>query len=180
MGIKIKKAINKIKSDKKTKLLALLGIFAIVFLFISEISGGGDRDVKEKENKSFCDISSYSDEIENKLENIISSIEGAGKTNVMVTIDTSEENIYAKESKNNSEDKENNSKNSSEYEYVIIKTASSKEEGLLLKVTQPDVRGVAIVCAGADIASVRESIINTVSSVLDIKKNKISISKMKE
>ena len=48
---------------------------------------------------------------------------------------------------------------------------------MLLKVIEPNIRGVAIVCDGGENAAVRENIINAVSAVLDIKTNKISVSK---
>ena len=122
---------------------------------------------------------SYTENLEARLEEIISSIDGAGKTNVMITLETGEENVFAKQTKTQREGNNDKSKESDEYEYVIIKSATSKEEGLLIEVGQPEIRGVAVVCEGAENLKVKESIISTVTSVLDIKTNKISISKMK-
>ena len=95
----------------------------------------------------------------------------------MVTVETGEENVFAKEVKSDEETNENRASSNYEYEYVVIKSGSSAENGMLLKVIEPEIRGVAIVCDGGENAKVRENIINTVSAVLDIKTNKISVCK---
>lgn len=177
MGIKINDFFGKIKSDKKLK-------FTLVFTFVAIISiaFSGLITTENKTSEEECEVYSskqYTDYIEEKLEKIVSSIDGAGKSKIMITLESGEENIYAKESKSQNEDNIDTNKSVNEYEYVILKSSSSKEEGMLLKVVEPDVRGVAIVCEGGDNLKVKESIISAVCSVLDIKTNKISITKMK-
>ena len=172
------KSISEIfKDNKRSKIIILICIILVLFLFLSELFTHNDK--KEKEDEAVYSSSKYTAELENKLENIVSSIDHAGKCKIMITLDTGEENVYARESKNQSEDKTEFSKSSDEYEYVILKNSSSKENGMLLKVVEPNVRGVAIVCEGGDKATVKEDIICAVSSVLDIKSNQISITKMK-
>ena len=177
MGIKVSEFFEKIKIDKKLKITLIFAFFAIVSVAFS-----GLFTSEKKETTDECQTYSsknYTDYIEEKLEEIVSSIDGAGKCKIMITLENGEENIYAKESKNQNEEKNSANKVVNEYEYVILKSSSSKEEGMLLKVVEPNVRGVAIVCEGGDDLKVKESIISTVCSVLDIKTNKISITKMK-
>ncbi len=173
---KLKKVKNLLLKDKKVALLLILALTGVLFLIISDFIGADDNKIESEE---YMSTDEYAESIENKLENIISSVDGAGETVVMVTLESREENIYAKEIKSDEETDSGKSANKYEYEYVIIKSGSSAESGMLLKVIEPGVRGVAIVCDGGDNAAVRENIINTVSAVLDIKTNKISVCKRK-
>jgi len=88
----------------------------------------------------------------------------------MVTLASGDENVYAVKEKSNDGSKER--------EYIVI-DSDNNESGLLLKVIEPEIRGVAIVCEGADSAKVRQEIVSTVSAVLGISTNRISIAKIK-
>lgn len=165
----IKKILEKIKKDKRMAAIICVGLAGIILLTLSEIF-----PQKEDESESKADTSqisdSYEEDIERRLTSIVSAINGAGRTQVMVTLDSGDENVYAVKEKSN--------ESSLEREYIVIEN-DSDESGLLLKVIEPEVRGVAIVCDGADSASVRQEIVSTVSAVLGISTNRISIAKIK-
>ncbi|MBE6782763.1 MAG: hypothetical protein E7536_01970 [Ruminococcaceae bacterium] len=175
MGKKLEKIKEILKNDKKLLIVIIMAIVGVILLIISEFIG------KEKETIENvpADSYEYTQMIEKKLVNIVSSIDGAGVSDVMVTLETGEENVYARQIKSDEEKNENKDSAQYEYEYIVIKAGASQEGGMLLKVVQPDIRGVAIVCEGGDNAAVRENIINTVSAVLDINTNKISVCKRK-
>ena len=109
------------------------------------------------ENDSF-DYSSYSEETERKLTNIISSIDGVGECEVMITFEYTGENIYAKDSEAKSDD--TSQSNSDQY---VLYDSQNGEKALL----------------GGDNTQVREAIINTVTSLFDISTNRVSVSKIK-
>lgn len=176
MEEKINKIKDIFKRDKKLLIIFILAVSGIVLLLFSEVFD----DEKIKNDKDVVMTNeNYADMIENKLAEIISSVDGAGRTEVMVTIETGEENVYARQVKTDEEKSENKNSTNYEYEYIVIKSGSSTENGMLLKVIEPNIRGVAIVCDGGDNAAIRENIINIVSAVLDIKTNKISVCKRK-
>lgn len=176
MGEKIEKIRKVLMKDKKILVLSVLVLIAIVFLVISEFAAKSEKktDIETSENTA-----EYAERIEEKLTRLISSVDGAGEAVVMITLDTGEENVYAREIKTDEESNGDKSSNKYEYEYIVIRNGASTEDGMLLKVIEPAIRGVAIVCDGGDNAAVRENIINTVSAVLDIKTNKISVCKKK-
>lgn len=176
MDERIEKIKDILMKDKKLLIILVLAIAGIVFLVLSEFISFDEAETHKKISATTED---YAEMIEMKLSNIVSSIEGAGEAVVMVTVETGEENVYAKEVKSNEENNENKASSSYEYEYIVIKSGTSSENGMLLKVIEPSIRGVAIVCDGGDNAAVRENILNTVSAVLDIKTNKISVCKKK-
>lgn len=176
MGRKLDKIKEILKNDKKLLVVFILAIVGVVLLIISEFVTDDKKEIAEN---TPADSHEYTQMIEQKLEKIVSSIDGAGLSDVMVTLETGEENVYARQVKSDEEKNENKDSAQYEYEYIVIKSGASQEGGMLLKVVQPDIRGVAIVCEGGDNAAVRENIINAVSAVLDINTNKISVCKRK-
>ena len=179
MDEKVKNIKEKIFKDKKLLVIIIIAVIGIILIVLSELIPKNDDKEKNTSENETNSIEMYTSELEKKLSDIISSIEGAGNAKVMLTIDTSEENVYAKEINSKDENTESKDISSYQYEYIVIKSGSSKEEGMLLKVVEPNVRGVAVVCEGGDNAAVKEMIINTVSAVLKVKTNNISVCKMK-
>lgn len=184
---KIKDILGKFSADKKTLLIVLAGVAGVIILVISELVPGGEAD-RQNENGEEVQMSGYNIEnhyeyaemLEEKLTDIISSVDGAGKTKVMLTLESSSESVYAKNDRTDMESDEEGGgeKLSSENDYVLIKTDSSQEEALLLKIIQPEVKGVAVVCEGGDSIYVQQKIIEIVSAVFDINSSKITVTKL--
>ncbi len=180
--VKITEAFNKLKADKKLFLLVCIGLCGVVLLIASFLNKGEtsshDADDAESLQISHTD---YAQAIEQKLTDIISSVDGAGNTIVMVTLENGEEQVYAvQENTKNSSTSDGDKKVASRdvnNEYIIIEN-DGEENGLILKVIQPKIRGVAIVCEGADRATVKQSITELVTAVLGIGSNRVNISKI--
>ncbi|MBQ4604094.1 MAG: stage III sporulation protein AG, partial [Clostridia bacterium] len=62
-------------------------------------------------------------------------------------------------------------------EYVIV-DGDSGERGIVVRVAEPKIRGVAVVCKGADSETVRSRIVETVTALLDISSARVSVAKM--
>lgn len=167
----IKKILNRdfIKSNKKTFICFVAGLLGILLIFASEAFPNAQKKNKDGE-KTYV---SYSNETEEKLADIISEVEGAGKTKVFLTIEESEEYVYAQ---NISSDKKDNAQQNEDKEYVIVDGNGGKS-GLLVKTVNPKIRGVAIVCEGGDDPAVQQRIYSCVSASLGISTARISISK---
>ena len=172
---KIKDALSFIvKSDsKKIKIIVAMGLIAIILIAFSSMFQSKDSKSDIVENDSF-DYSSYSEETERKLTNIISSIDGVGECEVMITFEYTGENIYAKDSEAKSDD--TSQSNSDQY---VLYDSQNGEKALLIKEKYPTVQGVSIVCTGGDNTQVREAIINTVTSLFDISTNRVSVSEIR-
>lgn len=168
----IKKLLNRdfIKSNKKTFICFIAGLLGLLLIFASEAFPNAQKKNKDSE-KTYV---SYSNETEEKLADIISEVEGAGKTKVFLTIEESEEYVYAQ---NISSDKKDNAQQNEDKEYVIVDGNGGKS-GLLVKTVNPKIRGVAIVCEGGDDPAVQQRIYSCVSASLGISTARISISKM--
>lgn len=159
-----------IKTNKKTFICFIAGLLGILLIFLSEAF----PNAQEKNKNSEKTYVSYSNETEEKLADIISKVEGAGKTKVFLTIEESEEYVYAQ---NISSDKKDNAQQNEDKEYVIVDGNGGKS-GLLVKTVNPKIRGVAIVCEGGDDPAVQQRIYSCVSASLGISTARISISKM--
>lgn len=182
---------KKIKEDKKLLAILSIGLIGMILLLMTEITG---KDKNKKQQVKTADNSTqytyeqnYKNSVQNDLQKIISSIDGAGKTTVMITLDSGSKSVYAIDEKTSNNDdsleKENeykkSSQNSKNTEHIIIKDSLNKDEkGLIVEVIQPQIRGVAIVCEGADSAVVRQNITDTVTAVLNISSTRVCITKM--
>ncbi len=182
---------KKIKENKKLLAILSIGLIGIILLLMTEITG---KDKNKKQQVKTADNSTqytyeqnYKNSVQNDLQKIISSIDGAGKTTVMITLDSGSKSVYAIDEKTSNNDdsleKENeykkSSQNSKNTEHIIIKDSLNKDEkGLIVEVIQPQIRGVAIVCEGADSAVVRQNITDTVTAVLNISSTRVCITKM--
>ena len=143
-------------------LLAVLGI-ALVLL-----SGNGTAGSKSKsETTTARDYDAYVADLEGRLQKTVASMDGVGTCKVMITLEKSDENVYA----TNSESKRDADSGSSKED--------CGESPLLLSAYLPNVQGVAVVCTGGDDPAVREKITTTVASLFGIPTNRISVSKLK-
>ena len=145
-------------------LLAVLGI-ALVLL-----SGNGTAGSKSKSETT----NAYVADLEGRLQKTVASMDGVGTCKVMITLEKSDENVYA----TNSESKRDADSGSSKEDYVLY-DQDSGESPLLLSAYLPNVQGVAVVCTGGDDPAVREKITTTVASLFGIPTNRISVSKLK-
>lgn len=169
----------KTKLSKKLVLTVALLLSGAVFLLLSEVGSGGEKQVSEQVSVSATQSAEgYAEMLENRLISIISSIDGAGATKVMVTLESSGEDIYLHNS-DYGENVDSLGKNSLERkdEYVIV-DGQTGEQGIIVRVAQPKVRGVAVVCEGAGSDVVCEQIISAVTALLDISSARVSVAKM--
>lgn len=172
----IKNYFKNNNSNKKYLFIAIVGFILMIVILLSELDFTQDenRKLSDNENISLFDYSEY---LENKLIKTIESIDGAGETRVMITFSEASEYIYAKNDKNSNKITDNTNDSDYDSEYVIIEQ-NNNDTGLLLKVVEPKIRGVAVVCEGADDPVVQQCIYSTVSSVFNISTARISISKL--
>ncbi len=180
-GIK-EKISGLLKKENRAKLVTVIGILILVLILLSEIGTSCSKKEERIQTASF-DCEAYADSIEERLCEIISSIKGAGKVKVLVTLENSEEYIYASDSRKNSDLSENrdtdgststDTKNDTE-ESVIIVDGKNGREALLRTMLLPSVEGVVVVCEGAESDLVRERIIEAVTTALGISSRRVYV-----
>lgn len=180
MKIDFSEYIEKFTGKGKIYYYILVGILGVILII------SGDNSDLKTENSTYTTsfLQEYKDKTEKELTDFLKNINGVGEVNVVISIESGHENIYAQKEKyiNNikkeyeADDYVNNS--TYENEYIIIKN-SGEEQALIEKTMQPEIRGVAVSCSGADDVSVVVAVTNTVSVVLDVPTHKICVTKMR-
>ncbi len=155
-----KKVIRKVKIEYIIAVI-LTVLIVLIFLFQSF-----DLSIFSANNS----ITSYQSELENKLENTIKNIKGAGKTNVIITTDGTSSEEVLKESVTT-------------YENGVKKTTESvvmvNGKPYVLKTHNPKIVGVVVVCQGANDLSVKLAITEILTTTLHVDCENIKILKMK-
>lgn len=113
--------------------------------------------------------------VEEQLSQILSSVKGAGKVQVMLSIAYGEEIFYqTNDSYSADSERISDSKNT-----VTITGSDRNQSGLIRQVNPAVYSGAIVVCQGADNPTVRLAIMEAVSKVTGLKTDKISVLKMK-
>lgn len=160
---KLTEFIVKLKKDKKTALIIFTAILGMLLILFSGTPAEKTKKASESKTEEMI-------EWEEKLQKLLSSVEGAGRVRVMITYETSDEEVFAY---NKDESfRENEEKFSSDY---ILVENNGSETGLKLKTVYPEVKGVAVVCDGADDPVTKEQIISVISALFDISTKNISV-----
>ena len=175
--------LKKWKVSPLQAVLLAAGLVGLALLCLTSPPGKtGSQATKNPANESIrVDLTDYEQQLERRLCEIIGAIAGAGETRVMLTLDSGSEPIYATQGKSDSKSSYGEGTGeeslSASKEYVIIGSGSG-EQGLVLKMLEPQVRGVAVICRGGDDIIVRQAIVEAVTAVLGVGSNKVSVAKM--
>ena len=130
--------------------LALIGIALIFGSSLIEDSG--------TESSIQLDYEKYVSSLEEKIESFLLKIQGISKAEVIITLDTSSEQIYAQ----------------SNDSFVIIDKESG-ESPISITEIYPTVRGIAIACTNGNSDEMKVKITKIISAYLDIPTNRIEI-----
>lgn len=164
-----KETFERLMKDKKSFFTVVVGIAGMVLILLSELPLFSE-EMKKSEDGANTYINHS---LEEQTEKLVSEISGAGKVSVMLTYESSEEKVWAKDK----DTRRKPGEESDESEKHIIIDAADGETGLAVKVVYPRVRGVAVVCTGGDDPIVRGEIKALLSALFDIGSNRISIAR---
>ncbi len=171
------------KDDKLKKLIIILGIGGIVLLFLSTFftcDSGSSETGDAAKLGSVENLEGYKEQIESSLCEVISKIDGAGKTEIFLTLENGSEKVYALNNKASSSDNDGSADESSEAQYFTVRASDGSEQGLLLKILEPQVRGVVVVCQGGGDSIIRERVLEAVTKALDISSAKVCVTKLSQ
>ena len=125
---------------------------------------------------------------EEKLEESLQCVEGAGEFRVLIYTGGSEETILARDgseefSDTTETDAAGGSRHISEnrLDKTVVRTVDERGQNvpLVVRTVAPDVEGVLVIAQGADRQQVRRDIIEAIQVLFDVDMNRISIIKMK-
>ncbi len=164
---------------KKPKTLVLLGICGILLVLLSSLGGNEDKKIPDKDTPLSFSTEEYKCELEKEVSDLVKKISGSKKAQVIITLESGIKYSYAEESEDTSssknESEQSYASNETKRKFITVKTSSGGESALLLCEQMPEIRGVAIVCAGGDNEEIREKIQNAVMAALDITSKRVYV-----
>ena len=159
------------KKNLKIAILTLIAVFGMIIYFGINTEDEVVETSKILTTGTYRTTMEYCAELESKLQSVLSSIQGAGEVNVMISLDGSPELIYAKDVDEKVSSNSSGTTTSSTSSSPIIVNSNA----LILTENLPQVKGVIIVSSGAGNIGVKLDILNAVSTLLDISTDKISV-----
>lgn len=130
---------------------------------------------KIQDTKSSLEDAQKEDTLEDKLERMLSKLEGAGRVNVLLSVASGPENYYQTD-----EDIVKDTDSLDKKEKTVIVNSANREQIPVVRRTDPPVYlGAVVLCQGADSAAVRLAVVDAVGTATGLTSDKISVLKMK-
>ncbi len=168
-----------IRKKEQWLIPALIGILLLVIAMPSEKTVSSDKsDIEEEKEVKFDDT--YTENLESRLEKILSQIQGVGNAKVMITLAASTEKIVEKDIEIRNASSESDTENSVSNDRTEQSVYSNFSEGDLPYVKQelsPVIEGVLVVADGGDNAVVKQNITEAIQALFDIDTHKIRVMK---
>ena len=176
----VKKFLSGISPDRRRRAIVALGLIGLTLIFISSFipHERGETETAAQPPPEAVSEDDYRKTLEQELIEMISSIDGAGSVKVMITMDSTAEDIFAvdkNESESLSSSQEGETRRSAENEYVIVKGKDGGEQAVLKKQRMPEIRGVLVVCSGGASSVTREKVTQAVAGALGVERSKVVV-----
>lgn len=150
----IEKIFSIFKEKKGLFILIIGAVIGIILIFADSTP----KKQIEQNGDSLLQIKQYTQELEERLEKIISTISGVSDVRVLITLESGSELIYA------SDDSENTEK------HVVVNNGL-----VLVKENLPKIKGVAVVCKGGNNAELKTKITELTCSVLGLYSTRVYV-----
>ena len=188
------------KNNKKTiENLVVFVIILIITLIVINTIWKDDKNKDSGDNKMFSkvvnkidentkQVSGKEDDTEEKIENILSKIDGVGKVKVLITYSSTSMviplyNEDSEESLTEENDKEGGTRKITENRRkkdIIYKESSGEKIPITQSVISPKMEGAIITAEGAANAQVKSNIIQAVEAATGLSTHKIQVFEMKK
>ena len=109
--------------------------------------------------------------LEERLQQLLSQIEGAGEVYVLLTEETGRETLFQTNSQASGDSRSEDT--------VLVESPDREETGLVRQTLEPVYRGAVVLCQGADRPSVKLAVVEAVRCVTGLGADVISVLKMK-
>ncbi len=170
----------------KRQTWAIVLIIGLLLAVIVWPTSSGDKPNTEDAPKTETLLAgaeelTYEERLEEKLENILSKVKGAGKVTVMITLESSSELVFQTDETKNTEtvheqDSTGGVRDSNTVDYSSDTVqAGSDGSPYVIKEINPKVSGVLILAQGAKSATVKNEIYEAVEALFNLEVHKIKV-----
>ncbi len=181
------KGIVKIKKEQAV-VVFLIGVLLMVITLPARESGKKENSGQQSETSRYSEQEAdssgedFASELEAKLEDCLSQMDGVGKVRVLITMKTSSEQVVAKdrtasESVQKAEEGDQETDNSEE---TVYQEQDGDKTPYIVKEIAPVVKGVLVIAQGGDDPVVKQNISEAVMALFSIESHKINVVRMKE
>ncbi len=176
-----------LQSEKKTKLIFIIGSIGILLIFLSSLFSAEKRETTASTDTFQSE--QYISRLEERVHDMVTGISGVGTAKVMITLESTTEYVYENERKENIDTtkdyadgtpKKEQEKNNYEQNVILVQGSNGTREALLKTTLEPKVKGVVIVCQGGDNVEVEKKVTEAVATALDISYGKICVARLSE
>ena len=197
MGERLKTGKKKLTKENMA-IMALLGILLMVIAIPVKKTETQKDQTAAPENKSTAsgtqeteeedNTGGYAGELEERLESLLASMEGVGNVKVMVTLDSSREQVVEKDIPSTmGTTKETDSTGGSrdvinsrqEETTVYVTDSAGNKTPYVSKIREPSIEGVTVVAQGGGNAVIQKNITEVIQALFGIEAHKIKVVKMK-
>ncbi len=173
------------KLDFKKKLQYLAILLVVIVILAIYFTSAGSPVSQEPVSQAATVSETVPSSVEEKLQETLSKIEGAGLVQVMITYESSAEIVPAisvdTQISTTTDEREGGSsttKSENSQSEVVTVNGSSGNNALVLKENSPPVKGVIVVAEGADDIGVKLSLLSAVKTILNISPDQVDVYKM--
>ncbi|SKA81963.1 stage III sporulation protein AG [Caloramator quimbayensis] len=195
----LKKFIEKLNSNRKKSIyyLIVLLLCGVLLILIGDITSTL-YSKKSKETKNTVEVNtnsniittsqSFEDKVKKDLIDTLSQIQGVGKVSVMIYFEGGSESVPAlnvNDTNKKVEEKDSQggvrvTTEMSKNQNVVIISEGGNSKPYIIKQINPSIGGVMVVAEGANSSEIKERILNSVKTVLNIPASKVSVMPMKK
>ena len=163
---------------KKYKYPILILLIGIGLLLVSD-TGKGSLSEQENLTNEPESFTCYEKEMETRLTEILSRIQGVGRVEVVLTLKQGEASHYLIDRDLSTNIKEEGSTTEQSEKAVIISKGSSYDEPIVTHKDYPLFQGALIVCEGGGDAQIKLQLTQAVAALTNLSSHNITILKMK-
>ncbi len=187
----MEKLLEKFNNKKMIENLVIFLILAIIVMIVINTLFDSNKGNKSTGTNAIIPTSvenstkkdGYETDLEQKLESILSKINGAGKVSVMIsyaneilkTPMTDVKTTTTVVSEKDSNGGERKTEETSTEENVIYKQNGNDKAPMIKQSVLPEIVGVIVVASGATSISVKEDLIKAVTAAVDVPNHRIQV-----
>lgn len=177
--------------ERKGKLLneiVIAILFGAMLILLGDMLFGGSPKEKKAEPVESAAGGDFISRLEEKTKGILAQVDGAGNVEVMITLSSEGESVYAQEiKKSTSETEESASQGDSrgivseteENTVVTVNNSDGSTSPVVIKEMTAEISGIVIVAEGGDNIIVKDSLIRAAQALFGVPANKVEVFKMK-
>ena len=165
-----KKILAALKKYKYAVLVLLLGIALMLLPF-----GKKEETTETEVQVETLSDEAYAQALEQRLEDMLCQVSGAGQVRVMLTLQTGSRTEY----QTDTQISDSETQSQEERKTVILSEGSAYDKAAVSAVQYPRFQGALILCQGADQSTVRLSLVNAVAALTGLSSGQITVIKMK-